>query len=117
MGEGLYELMTSSIQLAINLAAESVQALTDSENLPIEAKSELARIAARIASSPPFHVVDFTDGEWCLMHPLVCEPNLFACAYNRAAELTFWYAPETLGRFRVALIDGELVVHEPWAGA
>lgn len=57
------------------------------------------------------HVIEFRTWDWTLRHPLHCrvETGLFDCEYNRVAELMD-EPPIELGRFAVAIEDGELKI-------
>lgn len=76
-------------------------------------EKELSRRGYRIVrDEPSFHVVEFQEDGWLLKHPLSCRTiDLFDCALNHASaqftEFSNWR-----GRYRVELVDGEVMIHE-----
>jgi len=63
----------------------------------------------RALNRPTYHVLETTETEWSLQHPITCFPGVFDCAVHKAmAELED--APAPPGRHRVELVAGDLVI-------
>jgi hypothetical protein len=75
-------------------------------------RMELERLADILAARPAFHVIDFAEHGWTIMHPLFgCGFDLFNCPINEAAERGL-ERPDRYARFRCDQINGRLVLGE-----
>lgn len=80
--------------------------------VPDDVRRALAALADLIASRPVFHVIEFGETGWTMMHPLFgCGPDLFGCPVNQA---TGWETrPMPPGRYRIDLAeDGSPLIGE-----
>lgn len=76
------------------------------------AKAIIDVVLTRLDDGEDFHVVEFRPGHWIIRHPMSCRPALFECPVNLAGQEAFLEPPDGLGRFRLDLTDGRLVVGE-----
>lgn len=91
------------------------QAATDADNEDV--KRHLIELAEILRSRPAFHVIDFAEHGWTIMHPLVgCGLYLFECPVNEAAGRGV-PRPDRYARFRCDVdSDGRLVVGQEVSG-
>jgi hypothetical protein len=75
-----------------------------------EVERLMVQLAETIDGRPTDHVIEFGDHGWTLQHPLIgCGLDLFRCPVNAACDRGV-PKPQALGRYRVELVDGALVV-------
>lgn len=93
-------------------AREAANAIREraATTVDIEVEQLMRELARVIDARPTDHVIEFGDHGWTLQHPLVgCGLDLFTCPVNAACDRGV-PKPESLGRFRVELVDDALVV-------
>lgn len=66
------------------------------------------RALREVLDRPDYHIIRFTESDWCIQHPPQDGASLFDCPYNQI----HWDQPppEGPGDYRLELTDGEPVL-------